>query len=201
MTQILEQQLTGIDGLLYFSSNSNSSGSVSINIMFDKGTDPDIAQVQVQNAIQAAIPRLPLQVQQQGVNVSKSNPDLLMIIGVYDTTDRATGIDVRRLDGEQPSVSDRSRIPGVGQVNVFGSQYSMRIWLDPAKLRSFNLMPSDVAAALQSQNARSGGGQVGGVPQPLNNCSTLQSPRNRGFKPRINSAISSSRTTRRARAC
>jgi multidrug efflux pump len=168
VTQILEQQLTGIDGLLYFSSNSNSSGSVSINITFDKGTDPDIDQVQVQNAIQGAIPRLPLQVQQQGVNVSKSNPDLLMIIGVYDTTDRATGIDVGdwMVNNLQYQIG---RIPGVGQVNVFGSQYSMRIWLDPAKLRSFNLMPSDVAAALQSQNAQVAAGQVGGVPQPLNN--------------------------------
>jgi multidrug efflux pump len=168
VTQILEQQLTGIDGLLYFSSNSNSSGSVSINITFDKGTDPDIDQVQVQNAIQGAIPRLPLQVQQQGVNVSKSNPDLLMIIGVYDTTDRATGVDVGdwMVNNLQYQIG---RIPGVGQVNVFGSQYSMRIWLDPAKLRSFNLMPSDVAAALQSQNAQVAAGQVGGVPQPLNN--------------------------------
>src|SRR4051794_12253513 len=94
VTQILEQQLTGIDGLLYFSSNSSASGQASINATFQKGTNPDIAQVQVQNAIQAAIPRLPAQVQQQGVTVTKSNPDLLMIIGVYDTTNRATNVDV-----------------------------------------------------------------------------------------------------------
>jgi multidrug efflux pump len=168
VTEILEQQLTGIDGLLYFSSNSNSSGQVSINVTFEKGTNPDIAQVQVQNAISPAISRLPLQVQQQGVNVSKSNPDLLMIIGLYDTTDRATNVDVGdwMVNNLQYQIG---RIPGVGQVNVFGSQYSMRIWLDPARLRSFNLMPSDVVAALQSQNAQVAAGQIGGVPQPLTN--------------------------------
>ena len=94
VTQILEQQLTGIDGMLYFSPIRTRAAQVSINVTFDKGTDPDIEQVQVQNAIQAAISRLPQQVQQQGVDVSKSNPDLLMIIGVYDTTDRATNVDV-----------------------------------------------------------------------------------------------------------
>src|ERR1700752_1091801 len=94
VTQILEQQLTGIDGMLYFSSNSSSSGQVSISATFEKSTDPDIAQGQVQNAIQAAISRLPQQVQQQGVRVTKSTPDLLMIIGVYDTTNRSTNVDV-----------------------------------------------------------------------------------------------------------
>jgi multidrug efflux pump len=165
VTQILEQQLTGVDGLLYFSSNSNSSGQASINAVFEKGTDPDIAQVQVQNAIQSAISRLPTQVQQQGVRVTKSNPDLLMIIGVYDTTDRSTNVDVGdwMVNNLQYQVG---RLPGVGNANVFGSQYAMRIWLDPAKLRSFELMPSDVVAALQSQNTQVAAGEVGGVPQP-----------------------------------
>src|SRR6476661_9024831 len=164
VTQILEQQITGIDGLLYFSSSSSSSGSASINAVFEKGTDPDIAQVQVQNAIQAAISRLPQEVQQQGVRVTKSNPDLLMIIGVYDKTDRATNVDIGdwMVNNLQYQIG---RLPGVGNANVFGSQYAMRIWLDPAKLRSFNLMPSDVISALQAQNAQVAAGEVGGMPQ------------------------------------
>jgi multidrug efflux pump len=165
VTQVLEQQLTGIDGLLYFSSSSSSSGSASINAVFEKGTDPDIAQVQVQNAIQAAISRLPQQVQQQGVRVTKSNPDLLMIIGVADTTDRQTNVDIGDwlVNNLQYQIG---RLPGVGSVNVFGAQYAMRIWLDPAKLRSFNLQPSDIISALQSQNTQVAAGEVGGVPQP-----------------------------------
>ena len=165
VTQILEQQLTGLDGLLYFSSNSSSSGSVAINAVFDKGVDPDIAQVQVQNAIQAAISRLPTQVQQQGVRVTKSNPDLLMIIGVSDTTNRDTGVDIGdwMVNNLQYQVG---RLSGVGQVNVFGSQYAMRIWLDPGKLRSYTLQPSDVSSAIQAQNTQVAAGEVGGVPQP-----------------------------------
>ena len=165
VTQVLEQQLTGLDGMLYFSSNSSSSGSVSINVVFDKGVNADIAQVQVQNAIQAAISRLPQQVQQQGVRVTKSNPDLLMIIGVYDTTDRATNVDVGDwlVNNLQYQIG---RIPGVGNANVFGSQYAMRIWLDPGKLRSYNLQPSDVISAIQAQNTQVAAGEVGGQPQP-----------------------------------
>ena len=166
VTQILEQQLTGIDGLLYFSSNSSSSGSVSISATFEKGVDPDIAQVQVQNAIQAAISRLPTQVQQQGVRVTKSNPDLLMIAAVYDTTNRSTNVDVG--DWMVNSLQYQlGRLNGVGQVNVFGSQYAMRIWLDPNKLRSFNLQPNDVTSALQAQNTQVAAGEIGGTPQPF----------------------------------
>ncbi len=165
VTQVLEQQLTGLDGMLYFSSNSSSSGSVTINVVFDKGIDPDIAQVQVQNAIQAAISRLPQQVQQQGVRVTKSNPDLLMIIGVYDTTNRATNIDIGDwlVNNLQYQIG---RLSGVGNANVFGSQYAMRIWLDPGKLRSFNLQPSDVISAVQAQNTQVAAGEIGGQPQP-----------------------------------
>ena len=165
VTQILEQQLTGLDGMLYFSSTSSSSGSVTINAVFQKGIDPDIAQVQVQNAIQGAISRLPQQVQQQGVRVTKSNPDLLMIIGVYDTTDRATNVDVGdwMVNNLQYQIG---RLPGVGNANVFGSQYAMRIWLDPGKLRAVSLQPSDVTAAILAQNTQVAAGEVGGVPQP-----------------------------------
>ena len=178
VTQILEQQLTGIDGLLYFQSSSTARGQVSIQVILEKGIDPDIAQVQVQNAIQTAISRLPQQVQQQGVRVTKSSPDLLLIVAIYDETDRSTNFDVS--DWLTTNVQDElSRIPGVGDVNVFGSSYAMRIWLDPNKLASFNLMPSDVVTAIQNQNTEVAAGEVGGMPQPegqmLNATVTAQS--------------------------
>src|SRR3954464_13690333 len=165
VTQILEQQLTGIDGLLYFQSSSTSRGQVNISVILEKGIDPDIAQVQVQNAIQTAISRLPQQVQQQGVTVTKGAPDLLLIVGIYDTTDRSTNFDVS--DWLTTNMQDElSRIPGVGDVNVFGSSYAMRIWLDPQKLASVHLMPSDVIAAIQNQNTEVAAGEIGGLPQP-----------------------------------
>ena len=178
VTQILEQQLTGIDGMLYFQSSSTARGQVTINVILEKGIDPDIAQVQVQNAIQTSIPRLPQQVQQQGVRVSKSSPDLLLIVGIYDETDRSTNFDVS--DWLTTNMQDElSRVPGVGDVNVFGSSYAMRIWLDPQKLASFQLMPSDVVTAIQNQNTEVAAGEVGGVPQPegqmLNATVTAQS--------------------------
>jgi multidrug efflux pump len=165
VTQVLEQQLTGIDGMLYFQSSSTARGSVSISVVLEKGVDPDIAQVQVQNAIQAAISRLPQQVQQQGVRVTKGAPDLLMIVSIFDKTNKRTNYDVS--DWLTTNVQDElSRIPGVGDVNVFGSSYAMRIWLDPHKLASFGLMPGDVITALQNQNTEVAAGEIGGLPQP-----------------------------------
>lgn len=165
VTQIIEQQLTGIDGLLYFSSQSSSRGQVTVTAVFAKGTDPDVAQVQVQNQIQQAIARLPQQVQQQGVRVSKSNPDFLMIVGVYDESRRRTNRDVS--DFLTTTLQDRlSRVEGVGEVNVFGSPYAMRIWLLPDRLASYGLMPGDVTAAIQSQNTEIAAGELGGQPQP-----------------------------------
>jgi multidrug efflux pump len=165
VTQVIEQTLTGLDGLLYFSSSSSSRGSVSISAVFDKSVDADIAQVQVQNKVQQAIARLPQQVQQQGVTVTKGSPDFLMIVGVYDSTDKSTNVDVS--DWLATNVQDDlSRISGVGDVNVFGSQYAMRVWLDPNKLQSFQLMPSDVISAIQNQNVEVAAGEIGGMPQP-----------------------------------
>jgi multidrug efflux pump len=165
VTQVLEQTLTGLDGLLYFSSSSSSRGQVSITAVFDKSVDADIAQVQVQNKVQSAIARLPQPVQQQGVTVTKGSPDFLMIVGVYDSTDKSTNVDVS--DWLATNIQDElSRIPGVGDVNVFGSQYAMRIWLDPNKLQSYHLMPSDVVSAVQNQNIEVAAGEVGGMPQP-----------------------------------
>src|SRR3569623_1388830 len=125
VAQVIEQQLTGVDGLLYFSTNSSSRGSVTISATFAKGTDPDIAQVQVQNQVQQALSRLPQQVQQQGLRVTKSNPDFLMIVGVYDSTDKMTYLDVS--DWLASNLQDSlARVAGVGDTNVFGAPYAMR---------------------------------------------------------------------------
>ncbi|WP_121118097.1 efflux RND transporter permease subunit [Croceibacterium ferulae] len=178
VTQVLEQTLTGLDGLLYFSSQSSSRGQASITVTFAKGTDPDIAQVQVQNAIQSAIARLPGEVQQQGVRVSKSNPDALLLVAVYDVTDTRTFQDVS--DYLSSNIQDPlSRVAGVGEVNVFGSPYAMRIWLNPHRLAAFQLIPGDVISAIQTQNAEVAAGDVGGLPAPpdqlLNATVTAQS--------------------------
>ncbi|MEJ7934393.1 multidrug efflux RND transporter permease subunit [Sphingobium sp. AN558] len=178
VTQVVEQQLTGIDGLLYFSSSSSSRGQVTISATFEKGTDPDIAQVQVQNQVQQALSRLPAQVQQQGLRVTKSNPDQLLLIGVFDETDQRTNMDVS--DWMASNMQDRlGRVQGVGEVNVLGAPYAMRIWLNPDRLASFGLMPGDVVAAVQNQNAEVAAGEIGGQPQPreqmLNATITAQS--------------------------
>jgi multidrug efflux pump len=163
VTQVIEQQLTGIDGLIYFTASSSSSGSATITATFRKGIDPDIAQVQVQNKVQQALARLPQQVQQQGLTVTKANSDFLMIVTVYDSTDRLNNNDVS--DFLVSNLQDRiGRIDGVGDVSVFGSQYAMRIWLDPFKLAAVKLMPSDVTAAIQAQNTQVAAGQIGAQP-------------------------------------
>ena len=163
VAQVIEQQLQGIDGLLYFTTNSSSRGSVSISVTFAKGTDPDIAQVQVQNKVQQALSRLPAQVQQQGLTVTKSNPDFLLIAAIYDTTDRSTNIDVS--DYMVTNLQDTiGRLKGVGDINVFGSQYAMRVWLNPDKLAAVGLMPGDVVTAITAQNAEVAAGEIGAVP-------------------------------------
>ncbi|KKC24243.1 efflux RND transporter permease subunit [Sphingomonas sp. SRS2] len=165
VTQVIEQQLTGIDGLLYFSASSTSAGRTDINVTFDKGVDPDIAQVQVQNKVQQALPRLPQQVQQQGLTVTKSNSDFLMVVVISDKSGRSTNRDVS--DFLTSNLQDPlARISGVGDVNVFGAPYAMRIWLDPFKLSSVGLMPSDVISAIQAQNAQVAAGQIGAQPSP-----------------------------------
>jgi multidrug efflux pump len=167
VTQVIEQQLTGIDGLLYFSSSSSSRGTVAITATFDKGTNPDIAQVQVQNQVQQALSRLPQQVQQQGIRVTKSNPDQLLLVGVYDSTDKMTNQDVS--DWLASNLQDPlARVKGVGDTNVFGSQYAMRIWLNPERLSSYSLMPSDIVTAITNQNTEIAAGEIGGQPMPNN---------------------------------
>jgi multidrug efflux pump len=163
VTQVIEQQLTGIDGLIYFSSSSSASGTATVALTFEQGTDADIAQVQVQNKVQQALPRLPQAVQQQGLVVTKANPDFLMVVSVYDESDASSSADVS--DYLVSNLQDAlGRLPGVGDFNVFGSQYAMRIWLDPSKLTSYSLMPSDIITAIQAQNTQVAAGQIGGQP-------------------------------------
>lgn len=163
VTQVIEQSLTGVDNLLYFSSSSSSNGQVSITATFAPGTNPDIAQVQVQNKVQQAIPILPQEVQQQGVVVLKSQPSFLLVVALYDASGRYTNIDIS--DFLASKMQDPlSRVSGVGQVQVFGSPYAMRIWLDPFKLNSFSLTPADVQQAILTQNVQVSAGELGGQP-------------------------------------
>ncbi len=178
VTQVLEQQLTGIDGLLYFSSTSSSSGSANISVTFKQGTNPDVAQVQVQNKVQQAVPRLPPAVQQAGIVVTKAQSNFLMIVGVSDESDKASNGDIS--DFLASTMQDSiARVDGVGSIQVFGSSYAMRIWLDPAKLLSFNLMPGDVENAILTQNVQVSAGKIGAQPavegQQLNATVTAQS--------------------------
>ena len=165
LTQVIEQQLTGLDGLLYFSSTSSSNGQVQITATFQPGTNPDIAQVQVQNKLQQATPLLPLAVQQQGLVVAKSQTDFLLIVALYDTTGRYTNVDIADYINSKLG-EPLGRINGVGNVQVFGGQYAMRVWLDPYKLDNYKLLPSDVQAAILAQNVQVTAGEIGGQPAP-----------------------------------
>ncbi|MDR2208364.1 MAG: efflux RND transporter permease subunit [Azoarcus sp.] len=163
VTQIIEQKMTGIDGLLYMSSTSNSYGQTSVTLTFDAGVNPDIAQVQTQNKLQLALPLLPQAVQQQGVQVVKSARNFLMIVGFVSSNERFESADLA--DYLVANVQDPlTRVTGVGEVQVFGSQYSMRIWIDPNKLNKYNLTPADVQNALIAQNTQVSAGQLGGTP-------------------------------------
>ncbi len=136
VVQVIEQQLSGLDHLLYFSSESDKDGSITITLSFDQGTNPDIAQVQVQNKLQLAQPRLPQAVQQQGIQVAKATKNFLVVVGFVSTDGAMTSADLG--DFIASSIQDPiSRTPGVGDYQLFGSQYAMRIWLDPAKLNNY----------------------------------------------------------------
>jgi multidrug efflux pump len=163
VTQVIEQQLTGVDNLLYFSSSSSSSGQVSITVTFAAGTNPDIAQVQVQNKVQQALPTLPQEVQQQGVVVQKSQSSFLLVVALYDDSGRYTNIDISDFMGSKLQ-DPLSRVSGVGQATVFGAPYAMRIWLDPFKLNSYALTPTDVQNAILAQNTQVSAGELGAQP-------------------------------------
>jgi multidrug efflux pump len=163
VTQVIEQKLNGIDNLIYMGSTSDSSGAVSITLTFKAGTDPNIAQVQVQNKLQLAVPLLPQIVQRQGIQVVKSTRNFLMIVGLVSedgSMDRNALTDYM-VSNVQDIIS---RLDGVGELLLFGTQNAMRIWLDPAKLNNYHLTTNDVIAALQAQNAQVSAGQFGAVP-------------------------------------
>ncbi|MGB1465047.1 MAG: efflux RND transporter permease subunit, partial [Alcanivorax nanhaiticus] len=163
VTQVIEQQMNGIDNLMYMSSSSDSFGNAQISLTFAPGTDPDIAQVQVQNKLQLATPLLPQEVQQQGMQVTKSSDSFLMVVGFTSEDGSLTRADLA--DYVASNVQDPiSRVPGVGQIQLFGAPYAMRIWLDPNKLNKFDLTPQDVVQTIQVQNNQVAGGQLGGAP-------------------------------------
>ena len=163
VVQVIEQQLNGIDNLRYVSSESNSDGSMTITATFEQGTNSDTAQVQVQNKLNLATPLLPQEVQQQGIRVTKAVKNFLLVIGVVSRDGSMTKDDLSNyiVSNMQDPIS---RTAGVGDFQVFGAQYAMRIWLDPAKLNKYNLTPGDVSTAISAQNVQVSSGQLGGLP-------------------------------------
>ena len=163
VTQVIEQQMKGLDNLTYMSATSSSAGSASISLTFTAGTDPDVAQMQVQNKLQQAESRLPQSVQSEGLTVTKGGSDFLMIVALASDDPSVTGTQIG--DYISTTLLDSiSRIDGVGDVQTLGSGYAMRIWLDPALLEKYALMPSDVSSALEAQNTEVSAGQLGGLP-------------------------------------
>lgn len=167
VVQVIEQQMNGIDNLIYFGSESTKDGSMNITLTFRQGTDPDVAQVQVQNKLALATPMLPQEVQQQGIGVAKSTRNFLLVAGFVSTDGSMNDQDIA--DFIVSTVQDPlSRTTGVGDFQVFGSQYAMRVWLDPAKLNNYQLTPGDVRAAIAAQNVQVSAGELGGRPSVEN---------------------------------
>ncbi len=163
VTQVIEQKMKGIDSLRYMASTSDSSGQTSITLTFDADTNPDIAQVQVQNKLSLATPLLPEAVQRQGITVNKSTSSFLMIIALASDDPSMTGRDLS--DYAATYLLDPiSRVDGVGETQLFGAQYAMRVWLDPHKLLNYKMTPADVSSAITAQNAQLSVGQIGGTP-------------------------------------
>lgn len=178
VTQVIEENLTGLDGLRYISSSSSSNGSSNVQLTFEIGTDPDTAQVQVQNKVQQITSTLPASVQTQGVTVTKSGDEMLMALGLVTSDDSLNSADL----GDYITSNLKtplSRVAGVGSVGVLGAQYAMRIWLDPVKLREYKLTPADISNAILAQNTQVSAGQLGSLPavegQQLNATITAQS--------------------------
>lgn len=168
VVQVIEQQLNGLDNLRYIESQSGSNGSASITVTFDQGTDPDIAQVQVQNKVSLAEPQLPSEVINQGIPVRKYQANIMLVVGLNSDSDRYSDADLGNIlvsKLEDPIVRTR----GVGDFMVMGAEYAMRVWLDPAKLYQYQLIPSDVSRAISEQNAQISSGQLGGLPTVAGN--------------------------------
>jgi len=161
--QVIEQQLNGIDNLTYMNSDANSDGTATITLTFSQGTVPDVAQVQVQNKLQTALPLLPQEVQQSGVRVNKPARNFLVVMGFISTNNSMSNEDLT--DYVATNLLDQlNRTPGVGDVTIFGAQYAMRIWLDPAKLNNYGLTTGDVVTAIRAQNVQVSAGSIGGLP-------------------------------------
>jgi len=178
VTQIIEQRMTGLDGLRYITSTSDGAGSATITLTFNSEVNPDIAQVQVQNKLKLAEVLLPQEVQQQGVTVTKSVRNFIMVVGFYSDDGSMNRTDIA--DYVAANLQDPlSRVQGVGELTLFGTQYAMRVWLDPNKLINYKLTTGDVANAIRAQNAQISAGQLGGLPavrgQQLNATITAQS--------------------------
>ncbi|MEP6672800.1 MAG: efflux RND transporter permease subunit, partial [Chthoniobacter sp.] len=163
VTQVIEQKLNGIDNLRYIEAESTSAGTLTLTCTFEGGTNPDIAQVQVQNKVALATPLLPQEVQQQGVQVNKSVRNFLIVVGLISEDGSMSGTDLA--DYNFSVVKDPiSRLPGVGDIQTFGTQYAMRIWLNPDKLTKYQINSSDVIAAIKAQNAQVAAGALGDLP-------------------------------------
>ncbi|MDR8918661.1 Multidrug efflux pump subunit AcrB [Burkholderia multivorans] len=163
VTQVIEQQMSGLDNFLYMSSTSDDSGTATITLTFAPGTNPDIAQVQVQNKLSLATPILPQVVQQLGLKVTKSSSSFLLVLAFNSEDGSMNRYDLANYVASH--VQDPiSRLNGVGTVTLFGSQYAMRVWLDPVKLTNYGLTPVDVTSAISAQNVQVAGGQIGGTP-------------------------------------
>src|SRR6202012_4954530 len=178
VTQVIEQQLSGIDNLRYIEAESTSAGTLTLTVTFETGANADIAQVQVQNKVSLATPLLPLEVQQQGLKVNKSVRNFLIVVGLISEDGSLSGTDLA--DYLFSVVKDPiSRLPGVGDIQTFGTQYAMRIWLDPDKLTKYALSTSEIVTAVQAQNAQIAAGALGDLPaapgQLLNATITAQS--------------------------
>jgi hydrophobe/amphiphile efflux-1 (HAE1) family protein len=163
VTQVIEQKLKGLDRLTYMSASSTSSGTATLQLSFEAGTNPDVAQMQVQNKLQQAMSQLPQAVQAQGVSVTKAGSDLLLLVALYSTDGRLNGTEIG--DVAQSTLVDAlSRIDGVGDVTIRGSGHAMRLWLDPQRMNQHALMPSDIRTAVQAQNTEVSSGQIGALP-------------------------------------
>ena len=164
VTKVIEEGMTGIDHLDYLTSTSSANGTAQITLTFTNDANPDIAQMQVQNKLQLVEPQLPQEVRTQGISVTKSSEAFIMVLGFVSTNGQMTSTDLA--DYVENNLNERiKRLPGVGSTRQFGSAYAMRIWLDPAKLRRFDLMPQDVVTAIEEQNTQVSAGQLGGLPQ------------------------------------
>ena len=163
VVQVIEQQLNGIDNLDYITADSNADGTATITLTFSIGTDPDVAQVQVQNKLQLAMPLLPQEVQQAGVRVNKPARNFLIVLGFISTDNSMSNEDLT--DYVATNLLDPlNRTKGVGDVTIFGSQYAMRIWVDPSKLNNYGLTTGDVVTAIRAQNVQVSAGSIGGLP-------------------------------------